>query len=79
MGRHNWLICASAVVALLAGRGESQTRPARHGAIGHRGTETQRKPKDQDSLCLGVSVAHFSVSRSPWDAYSHGLLESDQR
>ena len=63
MGRHNWLICAAAVVTLLAGRGESQTRPARHGAIGHRDTETQRKPKD--SLCLGVSVAHFSVSRSP--------------
>src|SRR5438132_12221857 len=56
----------------LAGRGESRTRPARHGAIGHRGTETQRKPKD--SLCLGVSVAHFSVSRRPWDEFCHGLL-----
>src|SRR5881628_2661820 len=56
---------------LLAGRDESRARPARHGAIGHRGTETQRKP--HDSLCLGVSVAHFSVSRSPWDDFCHGL------
>src|SRR5437899_7698167 len=56
---------------LLAGRDESRTRPARHGAIGHRGTETQRKPND--SLCLGVSVAHFSASRSPWNKFCHGL------
>ena len=33
----------------LAGRSESRTRPARHGA-------------------------HFSVSRSPWDEFCHGLL-----
>src|SRR2546428_13503137 len=56
-----------------AGRGESPTRPARHGAIGHRATEPQRKPKIKDSLCLGVSVARFSVSRSPWDDCYHGL------
>src|SRR5947209_11894465 len=65
------------VVASLAGRGESRTRPARHGVIGHRGTETQRKPND--SLCLGVSVAHFSVSRSPWDDFCHGLLGAQTR
>src|SRR5438128_2346751 len=53
------LLCTADAVA---GRGESQTRPARHGAIGHRDTETRRKPKD--SPCLSVSVAHFSVSRS---------------
>jgi drug/metabolite transporter (DMT)-like permease len=57
---------------MLAGRGEGRTRPARHGALGHKGTETQRKPND--SLCLGVSVAHSSVSRSPWDDFRHGLL-----
>src|SRR3989442_13092808 len=62
------LLCTADAVA---GRGESQTRPARHGAIGHRDTETQRKPKD--SPCLGVFVAHFSVSRSPWDDFCHGL------
>src|SRR5207249_939031 len=60
-GRSGWL----------AGRGESPTRPARHGAIGHRGTEARRKPNN--SLCLGVSVAHFSVSRSPCDDFRHGL------
>src|SRR5439155_23178415 len=60
-GRSGWL----------AGRDESPTRPARHGAIGHRGTEARRKPNN--SLCLGVSVAHFSVSRSPCDDFRHGL------
>src|SRR5437867_3289630 len=56
----------------LGGRGESRTRLARHRDIGHRGTEPQSRPND--SLCLGVSVAHFSVSRSPWDDFCHGLL-----
>src|SRR5947208_3771506 len=72
----------------LAGRGASRTRPARNGAIGHRrhrdplATETRShraRPKFSVSPCLrGVlsvsPLAHFSVSRSPWEEFCHGLL-----
>src|SRR5438876_10283327 len=63
-----------AAFAFLAGRGES-----RHGLRGTEpsATEAQRHRENLKILCVSVSLWRiFSVSRSPWDEFCHGLLRA---